>query len=202
MSCAMRRSSGTRNSTPCSECSRPDDAAVCASATSTTSPMARPRMSRPEMRTAARSPCISWRISAGVRTIVAPLGRARENPCAVGMALDATGDEREAPRHQQAAGAVLHHVAPRARARQRALEFAPRMAWDVQPRRELLARERRARGVQRAEDALRSQRRGSISAFAATRVLFAFSLTRQIPATKIAPPCRGGGIGRRTRFRS
>ena len=112
-----------------------------------------------------------------------------EKTVPVGMALDAAGDEREAPRHQQAAGAVLHHLAralgsakPSARIRRRAWRGTCSRAS------ELLARERCARGVQRAEDALRVQRRGSISAFAATRFFSLFSLTRQIPATKIAPP--------------
>jgi hypothetical protein len=74
---------------------------------------------------------------------------------AVGMAFDAPGDERDALRDEQAAGAVLHYFTGALEPGERALEIASRVARHMEPRRELLARERGARRVQGAEDALR-----------------------------------------------
>ena len=76
-----------------------------------------------------------------------------EETVAVGMAFDAPGDHGDALRDQQGAGAVLHDLAGALERAQRAVEFAPRLAPDAQPRGELVGAQRRARGVQRAEDA-------------------------------------------------
>jgi hypothetical protein len=81
------------------------------SSTSTTAPSGRPRWSRPLTRTAARSPCIIWRISPGGRNTDGLPSSGTRKAVAVGMALDAPGDERNAPCHEQAARAVLHHLA-------------------------------------------------------------------------------------------
>ena len=131
-----------------------DDAAVArARALRRLRRSARPRWSRPPTRTAARSPCMSWRISAGGRKIELPAVVGNEEAVAVGMAFDAPGDERDALRDEQAPGAVLHHVAgalERARAR---------------------GRNRGARGARRAA-ARRARRRvsGARAAFSASRM--------------------------------
>ena len=69
------------------------------------------------------------------------------------MAFDAAGDHRDALRDQQGTGAVLHDLAGALERAQRAVEFAPCLAPDAQPRGELVGAQRRARSVQRAEDA-------------------------------------------------
>ena len=76
-----------------------------------------------------------------------------EETVAVGMAFDAARDHGDALRDQQGAGAVLHDLAGALERAQCAVEFAPRLAPDAQPRGKLVGAQRRARGVQRAEDA-------------------------------------------------
>jgi len=98
-----------------------------------------------------------------------------KKPMTVGVPFNAPGDERDALRDEQAAGAVLHHVSGALERRERALEIAPRVARDVEPRGKLVGRERRSRGIENSKDALRvrsvplgsmpSSQRGSFGLF-------------------------------------
>jgi len=95
---------------------------------------------------------------------LAHLGRGQEDrisrfiwnqkPMTVRVPFDAPGDERDALRDEQAAGAVPHHVAGALERRERALELAPCVASDVQARGQLVRGQRRARGVENGQDAL------------------------------------------------
>jgi hypothetical protein len=78
---------------------------------------------------------------------------------AVGMALDASGDQRDALRDQQRSGAVLHHLARALERGQRLVERAALAPLDLEALRELGARERRAGAVQRVDDLARVFRR-------------------------------------------
>ena len=99
---------------------------------------------------------------------------------------------------------------PRARARRARSSNACALALlDLEALRELVGRERRAGAVQRFQDLARvfgaprssAARRGRVG-----EALFflPFSLTAlaRVAQLKFRLPCRGGGIGRRTRFRS
>ena len=81
---------------------------------------------------------MSWRISAGGKEDGGAAVVGHEEAVAVGMAFDAPGDQRDALRDQQGAGAVLHDLAGALERAQRAVEFAPRLAPDAQARGELV----------------------------------------------------------------
>jgi hypothetical protein len=78
-----------------------------------------------------------------------------EKAVAVGMALDAPGDQGDALRHEQRAGAVLHHLACTLQNGERLVENAPLALADLQARGELIGRERRARAIQGGDDLAR-----------------------------------------------
>ena len=129
-----------------------------------------------------------------------------EEAVAVGMAFDATREHRDALGDEQRARAVLHHFAGTLERRQAELERAALAAADLESLGELLRRERLARALELAQDLARvvvggrfgplgagpSAQRGS------TGTLFWHSFFQ----LKSRPRCRGGGIGRLTRFRS
>ena len=94
-------------------------------------------------------------LGAAARKIEALPSSGTRKPWPSGWPSTRPGDHRDALRDQQRAGAVLHDLAGALERAQRALEFAPRLAPDAQPRGELVGAQRRARGVQRAEDAAR-----------------------------------------------
>jgi len=68
------------------------------------------------------------------------------------MSFDAPGDERDAPRDEQRAGAVLHHVARTLERGEAGVERAALVRANVEALRELAWRERLARALELAQD--------------------------------------------------
>jgi hypothetical protein len=68
------------------------------------------------------------------------------------MTLHAAGNERDAPRYEQAAGAVLHELAGALERRERGIESAPLAPANVEAISELVGGERRSGAVQRVEN--------------------------------------------------
>jgi len=98
-----------------------------------------------------------------------------EEAMAVGMALDASRDERDAFRDEQRAGAVLHHLARALERGKRLLERRPLALLDLEALRQLIARERRARAVHRLENlalVIRARRRRPLCAVTAPERCF------------------------------
>ncbi len=68
------------------------------------------------------------------------------------MAFDASGNECNAPRDEQRAGAVLHDFAGALERCEPDVECAALARADLEPARELVRRERRAGALERAQD--------------------------------------------------
>ena len=75
-----------------------------------------------------------------------------EKAVAIGMALDAAGEQGDALRDQQGSGPVLHHFARALECGKRGLESPALASLDLEARSELLRGERRAGAVQGIEN--------------------------------------------------
>ncbi len=124
-----------------------------------------------------------------------------EEAVTVGVALDAPGHRGDAPRDEQRAGAVAHHLARALERGERNVELAALVPRNTQALRELVGVHRRAGALENAQGFRKilllfrtrasPQRASTWSSFSHC----SFRLESRLL-------CRGGGIGRRTRFRS
>ena len=131
------------------------------SSTSTIAPSGRPRRSTPATRASTRSPCSTLCISRGGRNRSAPPSSRHEEAEAVGMALDAPGNEMRSLRDEQRACAVADDLARRAPVAARPRSNALRSSrLHPEPLAEVSSRD----AERPARSALRGCTRGSVSA--------------------------------------